>query len=60
MQKILQRQWIMNKQCEYNTNGSCIFYDVIYSTIEKVISMLNNNADRQACVAVLKELLERG
>ena len=50
----------MNKQCEYNHNGSCIFYDVIYSTIEKVISMLNNNADRQACVAVLKELLERG
>ena len=35
----------MNKQCEYNTNGSCIFYDVIYSTIEKVISMLNNDAD---------------
>lgn len=50
----------MNKQCKYNTNGSCIFYDVIYSTIEKVISMLNNDADRQACVAVLKELLERG
>lgn len=41
----------MNKQCEYNTNGSCIFYDVIYS---------NNDADRQVCVMVLKELLERG
>ena len=49
----------MNKQCEYNTNGSCIFYDVIYSTIEKVISMLNNYADREAGVMVLIELLDK-
>ena len=50
----------MSEKCEYNTNGSCMFYDVIYSSITKVISMLNNGADRQACVKMLEEILERG
>lgn len=57
------------KQCEFNKNGSCLFYDVMISTIENCIKKLakmnmfravNVNEVRNAVIQDLKSLLERG
>lgn len=56
--KLYQNEF--KQQCEYNNNGSCIFYDTYSSVIKHVIQLLHENVSRNICIEELESILERG